>query len=138
MVPARLAESRSEYDAEPAGTPAAALVAAFRRLDSRLGRAIESVDAANADGSDPQPYRGLYLASSDVRRGLDREPGTPRLGTGTEGAASTYLGPFEPTSRLARIGRVFGLSPFDLGIVLIALAPEFDTKYERAYAYLQD
>lgn len=140
MVPARLAEPRASYDTEAPGTPATALVAAFQRLDFRLARAIEAIDAANADGSDPQPYRGLYLASADVRRGLDREPGAPRLGAGlgVEGSASAYLGPFEPTSRLAKIGRVFGLSPFDLGIVLIALAPEFDTKYERTYAYLQD
>ncbi len=33
---------------------------------------------------------------------------------------------------------LFGLSPFELEIVMICLAPELDRKYDRIYAYLQD
>ena len=138
MVPSRSVETRAGYDGEAPGVTPASLVAAFRRLDQRLARAIDAIDSAHADGPGPHPYQGLYIASADVRRGLEREPGAPRLGTVGDGGASAYLGPFEPTSRLARIGRVFGLSSFDLGVVLIALAPEFEPKYEKAYAYLQD
>jgi hypothetical protein len=41
-------------------------------------------------------------------------------------------------SRLAWLGRAFGLSPFDIDVVMITLAPELDLRYERLYAYLQD
>jgi AAA+ superfamily predicted ATPase len=33
---------------------------------------------------------------------------------------------------------VFGLSDIDVGVLLVALAPELDLRYERLYAYLQD
>ena len=36
------------------------------------------------------------------------------------------------------LGRAFGLSPFDLDLVLVALGPHVDLKYERIYSYLQD
>lgn len=41
-------------------------------------------------------------------------------------------------SRLARLGHRFGLTPLDLDILQICVAPEFDVRYERVYAYLQD
>ena len=34
--------------------------------------------------------------------------------------------------------RLFHLTPFDLDILLICLAPELDLRYERLYSYLQD
>jgi hypothetical protein len=36
------------------------------------------------------------------------------------------------------VADVYGLSVFDLDVVLIALAPELDLRYEQLYAYLQD
>jgi hypothetical protein len=39
---------------------------------------------------------------------------------------------------LAWLARRFDLACFDLDIVLIALAPEIDLRYERLYGYLQD
>jgi SpoVK/Ycf46/Vps4 family AAA+-type ATPase len=41
-------------------------------------------------------------------------------------------------SPLARLAQMHGLSRFDLDVVLIALAPQLDLRYERLYAYLQD
>ena len=40
--------------------------------------------------------------------------------------------------RLPRLASLFGLSPFESDVIVICLAPELDTKYERLYAYLQD
>jgi ATP-dependent 26S proteasome regulatory subunit len=40
--------------------------------------------------------------------------------------------------RLDRLVRLFGLTPFDLDVLLICLLPEIDLRYERAYAYLHD
>ena len=40
--------------------------------------------------------------------------------------------------RLEEFARLFRLTPFDIDILLICLAPELDLRYERLYAYLQD
>ena len=40
--------------------------------------------------------------------------------------------------RLPRLAMLFGLSPFELDVMVTCLAPELDSKYERLYAYLQD
>jgi hypothetical protein len=40
--------------------------------------------------------------------------------------------------RLAQLGQLFGLSEFDLDVILLCLAPELDRGYERLYAYLHD
>ena len=42
------------------------------------------------------------------------------------------------SSRFPWLQKAFGLDTIDLDIVLIALAPEVDLRYERLFAYLQD
>lgn len=39
---------------------------------------------------------------------------------------------------LPRIGRLFGLSRMECDIILLALAPELDLRYERLFGYIQD
>jgi SpoVK/Ycf46/Vps4 family AAA+-type ATPase len=39
---------------------------------------------------------------------------------------------------LTHIARLFGLSPFESSVLLLALAPEIDLAYEKLFAYLQD
>ena len=40
--------------------------------------------------------------------------------------------------RLHNLEKIFGLDRVDLDILLIALAPELDLRYEQIFAYLQD
>ncbi len=40
--------------------------------------------------------------------------------------------------RLAGLSRIFGLTEFDLHVILLCLAPELDRGYERLYGYLHD
>lgn len=40
--------------------------------------------------------------------------------------------------RLARLATMFSLDPLDIDILLVCLAAELDTRYEKLYAYLQD
>ncbi|MGH7491686.1 MAG: AAA family ATPase [bacterium] len=40
--------------------------------------------------------------------------------------------------RLPHLGAVFGLSLFETDLLLLALAPELDLRYQKLYAYLQD
>ena len=40
--------------------------------------------------------------------------------------------------RLVELAGLFDLTPFDVDVVLVSLAPELDRRYERLYAYLHD
>ncbi len=40
-------------------------------------------------------------------------------------------------SPLSQLAHTFGLSPFEIGVVVMAIAPELDRRYERLYACLQ-
>ena len=42
------------------------------------------------------------------------------------------------TLNLPLLANIFGLTPFELDVILICMAPELDTKYERLYAYLHN
>jgi SpoVK/Ycf46/Vps4 family AAA+-type ATPase len=118
------------------GTPPAfevdGLWQALGRLDRMLERATQAADAAAASAA-PEPYRGLYITSDDVQRLIRRNPGEP-LATGAAIDASMM----PAGSRFPWLQQTFGLEPIDLDIMLMALAPETDLRYERLFAYLQD
>jgi SpoVK/Ycf46/Vps4 family AAA+-type ATPase len=42
------------------------------------------------------------------------------------------------TLNLPQLANIFGLTPLEIDVVLICMAPELDTKYERLYAYLHN
>src|SRR4051794_24894296 len=112
------------------GRESEALFGALARLDRMLDRAVAAADAAYSGSASTDPYRGLYISSDEVKRLLARVPGAPVLSCGSEGAT------VHP--RFSRLEQEFGLDGFDLDVVLVALAPEIDIRYERIYAYLQD
>lgn len=107
------------------------------RLDRIIEKAVALAQATYGPQAAADPYRGLYINQDEVRHLLNREPGAPLLWSGDE-----YSGGSEPYdiegSRMAWLKDACGLSPFDLDMIIIALAPELDTRYERLYAYLQD
>jgi AAA+ superfamily predicted ATPase len=114
------------------------LLPALRRLDSLLERAVAAAQTAYGPEAAADPYRGLHISPEEVARLLAREPGAPTLwGNGADPADLESGAPPEAL-RLAWLQRAFGLSPFDLDVILIALAPDLDRRYERLYAYLQD
>ena len=126
-------------DPAPHDAPVAALQAvlpALRRLDLLLDRAVASaVDAYGPAAA--EEFRGLHISQEECERLLRLEPGSPAISTRRNGieAPSTEVSPNDPLHRLARL---FDLSGFDVDILLIALAPELDLRYERLYSYLQD
>src|SRR5690606_30152686 len=81
------------------------------------------------------PYRGLYVSREEMEQHLRHAPAAPRLHVAgdTPDDDATTSG-----SRLACLRDRFDLSRFDLDILLLAIAPELDRRYERLYAYLQD
>ena len=125
-------------------TPLDELLPALRRLDQRL--ALATARARIAFGADAagDRFRGLYIAEAEVEQLLAREPGAGAFHAASsdiacvEGAdPSTSLGMTTETP-LGMLARRFGLSTFDVELLVIALAPELDLRYERLYAFLQD
>ncbi|HLL45201.1 MAG TPA: hypothetical protein VK399_00765, partial [Longimicrobiaceae bacterium] len=110
------------------------LLRALGWLDGLLGSAVAAMQAAHGPEHAADPYRGLYVSHPEAGALAAREPGAP-----PPFAADPPPGaPGGDGSRLARLRGLAGLTDVDLGLLLVALAPELDLKYERVFAYLQD
>jgi AAA+ superfamily predicted ATPase len=124
-------------DPRSVGNPClAALWPAMQRLDSLLVGAVREMQPARGTDS-AALFRGLYIEHKQVTRLLSQSPGATPFG-----AVRTILdlkqNALPNGTQLARMVEEFRLSAFDADIILIALAPELDLRYERIYAYLQD
>ncbi|MDN0200544.1 ATP-binding protein [Streptomyces sp. S.PNR 29] len=97
-------------------------------VEERVRHAVAVRRAADPDPDDP--YRGQYLSPEAVARILD-EPGGLGLPAGE---------PWRPPagSVLDGLAGRFGLSPLDLDLLLVAVAPDLDARFERLYGYLND
>ncbi|MBK1699392.1 ATP-binding protein [Thiococcus pfennigii] len=113
------------------------LLPALGRLDERLTAAVAAARAAYGPEAVRDPFRGLHITPEDVQRLLARSPGAP-FPEAERAAAEPLTADIESDSRLAWLQQAFGLSRFDLDLIIIALAPELDLRYERLYAFLQD
>ncbi|MBT2368685.1 ATP-binding protein [Streptomyces sp. ISL-10] len=100
----------------------------LRLVEDRVRHAVAVRRAAEPDPDDP--YRGQYLTPDAVARILD-EPG---------GLGVPAHEPWQPAagSVLDGLARRFGLSPLDLDLLLVALAPDLDARFERLYGFLND
>lgn len=108
---------------DPGGDP---VVHLYRRLGVVEARVREAVAARRAVDPDPDDrFRGLYISDSMVEGllagGPPAAPGDPGLGR-----------------ELQRLATNFDLDAGDIEILLIALAPDLDPRFERLYAYLND
>lgn len=110
----------------------------MERLDLLLARAVAVAGDAEPIEEVHDPYRGLHVDLLDVERLLSRRPGVPLFAPAETSLLPRPSEALRPGSRLAYLRRAFGLSPFDIDALVLALAPEFDLRYEAVYAYLQD
>jgi predicted nucleic acid-binding protein len=115
-------------DAESESTGVEHLWSRLKLVEERVRHAVAVRRAADPDPDDP--YRGQYLTPEAVARILD-EPG---------GLAVPAHEPWQPPagSVLDGLARRFGLSPLDLDLLLVAVAPDLDARFERLYGYLND
>jgi ATP-dependent 26S proteasome regulatory subunit len=113
----------------------ARLAPALRRLDALLAQAVEITRGHFGEEAAADPYRGLHITHDEVERALAIMPGTTLLFREEAPDAVTAAG---DTPALALLRDALGLEAFDLDVLLIALAPELDLRYERLYGYLQD
>lgn len=114
------------------------LLPALQRLDSLLAQAITAVPSQNGAASSLDPFRGLYISREEVEHLLVRTPGEPTLWVNETAADDSWLDSLADSSRLAWLQQAFELTSFEVDVILIALAPELDRRYEQLYAYLQD
>src|SRR6266516_2175873 len=113
------------------------LLAALQRLDGLLEQACIIAQDVYGPERTADLFRGLHISHAEVEQLLASPP------------AASLLFAAEPQLKLERAAggergqltwliKEFDLSPFDIDVMMIALAPELDLRYERLYAYLQD
>ncbi len=117
------------------GTGLEHLLAQLRRITALVSERLSLLQSS--DTGDEDEFRGLYVSEGEVQALLaDPELFRAEGSKSLEALSSDLTG--DAFSRLARLQKAFGLSPFELDVVLIALAPELDLRYEKIYAFLQD
>jgi AAA+ superfamily predicted ATPase len=127
-------EAKHNNPAQPNGPgPYGELLPWFEWLDRVLAGAMTAAQSAYGEAAAADPYRGLYISHRDFENLLARGPAAPAFVLNGKSGA-----PRAEDTRLGSLARRFGLSTFEAGVVVIALAPEADLRYERLYAYLQD
>ncbi|MFD7320003.1 ATP-binding protein [Streptomyces sp. NPDC059875] len=123
-------------DGDPAG-----LTHLWERLARVELRVREAVAARRADDPAPDdPYRGQYLTPEGAERIL-RAPTAFHPDTGSGAGPGDWLGDgraVPPGSRLRRLAEDFELLPVDEELLLVALAPDVDARFEALYGYLND
>ena len=119
------------------------LLARLTLLERRVRHAVDRRRETDREPDDR--FRGLYLSDADVDALL---AGGGRLSRADADEVAAALAQVEAEAdiaeavggsiRLRSLARRFGLSPAEVDLVLVALAPDVDARFERLYAYLQD
>jgi hypothetical protein len=132
----------------PISPAEASLAHLFARLEVVEARVRAAVERRRADDADPNDrFRGLYISDAQVD-GLLAGPGGRWVPDEVDAATTAAVAAMEGDAdqaeragadlRLRRLARSFGLDPFDVELLLIALAPDLDPRFERLYGYLHD
>jgi AAA+ superfamily predicted ATPase len=129
------------------------VLAELERIDLLIrAQVARARDRNDADGE----FQGLYISEQEVDTLLAAPRGLPNW---AESVAMLPVGDLHQSLRgiaasiedrkaqslsrgvrlrLDELASLFALTPFDLDVMLICLAPEIDLRYERLFAYLQD
>ncbi|MFD1213398.1 ATP-binding protein [Arthrobacter sp. GCM10027362] len=123
----------------------------LRRLDARIRLRTLTMPLLNAAAPQAQLERTVFISPDEVAWLLACDPAPGLDGTAAAVARSTLTELSEVIGErtaasldagiplaLPRLGELFGLSEFELQAIVICLAPELRSKYDRLYAYLQD
>jgi AAA+ superfamily predicted ATPase len=109
-----------------ASAPPFDLVNLLADIASRLR---SEVDLLVAGGRQHDPFRGLYITEVDVAE---------VVGSLARGDTGILDWPAIAADRLERLAVTFNLSEQELQLLLGAVLPDLDLRYERVFAYLQD
>src|SRR5215471_1630017 len=94
----------------------------------------------------PDKFRGLYIADAEIDAllaGAEDSAAADQIASLTEQIdileqENAVCLDQSPELPLAKLKTRFVLSPFECHILLIALAPELDLRYQMLYAYVQN
>ncbi|MBS1912604.1 MAG: ATP-binding protein [Bacteroidetes bacterium] len=119
----------------------------MRRLDLYLKRAIARFRRSVQQRGE-MPFAGLFIPDAEVDNLLDdADAGIPdggELDARIDAMTRLIETRIEANRRervplrLTHLGDTFGLDRREMEIVVLALAPEIDLRYQRLYAYVQD
>lgn len=95
------------------------------RLEHRIRDAVDTRRAVDPNPDDP--FRGLYLSTEAIDALLEgrRQPFAPFSETAPDG-------------RLGRLADSLDLTDVDVQLLLVAVAPDVDSRFEQFYGYLND
>jgi AAA+ superfamily predicted ATPase len=110
-----------------------------------------AVTRARAVGFQPGEYQGLYVDDQEVERHLTSAPGSglwemPESPFDVVAFRRQYITARDTLyvedqrqqSTFGRLIEAFGLTAVECDLLMVALVPELDRRYERLYSYLQD
>ncbi|HEX9094729.1 MAG TPA: ATP-binding protein, partial [Candidatus Dormibacteraeota bacterium] len=129
----------------PTAVADASLIHVMRRLElveSRVRAAVARRRTADPETDDR--FRGLYISQTHVDRLLADQaapaPPDPAAAKAREEieAAADVAEKEGADLRLRHLARNFGLDEIDVELLLIAMAPDVDARFERLYGFLQD
>lgn len=126
--------------------PDPSLVHLFGRLAILEARVRAAVDRRRSTDPDPDDrFRGLYISDTQVDQllvgplGVDPGPLPELIAAAARVDARAEIAEIGGADiRLRRLERAFGLDQTDSELLLVALAPDLDQRFERLYAYLHD
>ena len=84
-----------------------------------------------------KPVPAVPVKPADVAAALQREPGQPLYSLSAQLGSLLHSTQSLSLQRLQWLQQAYDLTEFDIDVIIIALAPEIDLRYERLYAYLQ-
>ena len=132
------------------------LLAELKRIKLKVQLRLLSTRMNNSQ-SEEHDFMGLYVSEKQIdtvinnlnfqQEGQPSWPENSPIGTLVESLKQYEEGIADKkkesqlrglTFGLNNLERLFGLSTFDLDILLVCLLPELDLDYQRIYAYLQD
>ena len=94
------------------------------------------------DPAPDDPFRGLYVSEETVEQLLAPEqPAVGPLASDARTLLDAQADAAELTGtqlRLRRLARTAGLTALDVELLMIALLPDLDSRFERLYGYLND
>jgi ATP-dependent 26S proteasome regulatory subunit len=119
----------------------------LRRLDLILEGSIAHFRSRRG-GNPLDEFRGLYLSEEEIDNlfspGADGDNQAGKADADIAAASNTIRERIIKSHeagvylRLPHLSSVFGLSDFETDILLLALAPELDQRYQKLYSYVQD
>lgn len=106
----------------------------LRSLDALLKLAVARARLLYGSDATDTSYHGIYISEEEIDSIINRQSDSIY----PEEAACTMLRGFHQSRPIEMLSAQWEFTEFDTAVLLLAVAPEIDLRYERLYAYLQD